>query len=484
LGEKEKQLHWQKILFCLFAIGLYAGLRVWNFAGNDLWSDEVFSVFTARLDWTAMFAALIKDAVHPPLFYILLKSWILLGGESVAWLRLFPVIVSILTLLPLYLLCRQLNLTLFESSIAVVLIAVNGFFLDYAFDLRMYGLVQLLTLSSLWLFAEFNRSSAKSQNTLIALSAVNSLLVFTHYFGWLIISLECFYLIARRRNRLKEFLFGVLPIVLLFLPWALTVVRAIGQRENFENLDWLTRPGFRELIWFYATLNGIGAAHTTLIGMCVFGLPILIWSWRVQRQADLKETWSFLFFFAFAPVLLVFLLSNLLPKSIWEERYLIISAAPYLLLAVKSASELPMPRYSRIFPAFILIWALTTAVYQFSSETGKIKWSEVVQTIEQGNQAPNKIYVFESFVDLPLRFYLNRADKFQVEVVRNTDQIKEKSFQLVVRGSAWQETKSPPEILKDKGCRINLEKDFFAPREKVTLFQVDGCSLRDYAIQE
>lgn len=479
MGEKEKQLHWQKILFCLFAIGLYAGLRVWNFAGNDLWSDEVFSVFTARLDWTAMFAALIKDAVHPPLFYILLKSWILLGGESAAWLRLFPVIISILTLLPLYLLCRQLNLTLFEANIAVVLIAVNSFFLDYAFDLRMYGLVQLLTLSSLWLFAKFNRLSAKSQNTLIALSAVNSLLVFTHYFGWLVILGEGFYLIVRRRNRLKEFLLGVLPIVLLFLPWALVVIRAIGQKENFENLDWLTRPGFRELIWFYATLNGIGAAHTTLLGLCVFGLPILIWSRRVRLQPDLKETWSFLFFFAFVPVLLVFLLSNLLPKSIWEERYLIVSAAPYLLLAVKSASELPLPRYSRIFLVFILIWALTTAFYQFSSETGKIKWSGVAQTIEQGNQAPNKIYVFESFVDLPLRFYLNRADKFQVEIIRNTDQIKEKSFQLVVRSSAWRETESASQILKEKGCRINLEKDFFAPREKITLLQVDDCSLKD-----
>jgi uncharacterized membrane protein len=479
LGEKEKQLLRQKIIFCLLAVGLYVGLRLWNFAGNDLWADEVFSILTAQLNWTAMFAALISDAVHPPLFYILLKSWILLGGETVAWLRLFPVIVSILTLLPLYLLCRQLNLTLFETNIAVVLMAVNGFFLDYAFDLRMYGLVQLLTLSSLWLFAKFNNLSAKSQNTLIALSAVNLLLVFTHYFGWLVILGEGFYLIIRRKKRLKEFLFGVLPIVLLFLPWALMIIRAIGQKENFHNLDWLTRPGFRELIWFYATLNGIGVAHTTLIGLCVFGLPILIWSWRVRQQADLKETWSFLFFFAFAPVLLVFLLSNLLPKSIWEERYLIVSAAPYLLLAVKSATELPLPRYSRIFPVFILTWALTTALYQFSQGNGKTKWNEVVQTIEQGNQAPNKIYAVESFVDLPLRFYLHPMNKSRLEIVRNTDQIKEKSFQLVVRSSAWQETKSPPEILKDKGCRINLEKEFIEPREKVILLQVEDCSLKD-----
>lgn len=457
---------------------------MWRFAGNDLWADEVFSVFTARLDWSAMFAALIRDAVHPPLFYVLFKGWILLGGESVVWLRLFSVTVSILTLVPLYLLCRELKLTLFETSVTIVLIAVNGFFLDYAFDLRMYGLLQFFALSSLWLFAKFNRLSASSRNTLIALAVVNLLLVFTHYFGWLVVSLEGVYLILWRRNRLKEFLFGVVPIVLLFLPWALTVIRAVSQRGDFENLDWLTRPGFRELIWFYATLNGIGAARTTLVGLCFFGLPILIWSWQVRLKPDLKETWSFLFFFAFAPVLLIFLLSNLLPKSIWEERYLIMSAAPYLILAVKSASELPLRRYSRIFPVLIMIWALATAVYQFSSAAGKLKWSEIAQTIEQGDQAPNKIYVLESFVDLPLRFYLNKANKPRVEIVRSAEEIKEKRFQLIVRNSAWKETKPALEILKDKGCRINLEKDFLQPQEKLTVFQVDDCFLDNQANQE
>jgi hypothetical protein len=479
--EKEKQLFWQKILSTVAVIGLYIGLRLWNFAGNDLWADEVFSVLTMRLDWSAMFAALIEDAVHPPLFYVLLKSWTL-GGDSIRWLQLFPVLISLLTLLPLYLLSRQLNLTLFEVNIAVVLIAVNGFFLDYVFDLRMYGLLQLLTLCSLWLFAKLINSSERSRNVSIALSAVNLLLVYTHYFGWLIIVLESLYSIVWQRKRLKEFSLSVLPVVLSFLPWVLITILAVSQKGKFDNLDWLTRPGFRELVWFYATLNGIGAAKTSLIGLIIFGLPILIWTWHVWRQPDLKETWRFLFYFAFSPVLLIFLLSNLLPKSIWEERYLILSAAPYLLLAVKSASEISSKLNKQIALGLILIWSLTTGYYQFSLEPKKIKWSEVARTIERENQTTSKIYVFDSFANLPLQFYLNETskNKFQIQTIQNTGQIRGKSFRLIVRDTAWQETKSPQEILKDKGCRINLEKEFPEPHQKITLFQVEDCLLNVY----
>jgi hypothetical protein len=479
--EKEKQLFWRKILSTVAVINLYIGLRLWNLAGNDLWADEVFSVLTVRLDWGAMFAALIEDAVHPPLFYVLLKSWTMCG-DSIRWLQLFPVVISVLTLLPLYLLCRQLNLTLFEANVAVVLIAVNGFFLDYAFDLRMYGLLQLLTLCSLWLFAKTINSSERSRNVSIALSAVNLLLVFTHYFGWLIIVLEGLYFIVWQRKRLKEFLPGVLPVVLSFLPWVLITILAVSQRGKFDNLDWLTRPGFRELIWFYATLDGIGAAKTSLIGLIIFGLPILFWTWHIWRQPDLKGTWRFLFYFAFSPVLIIFLLSNLLPKPIWEERYLIVSAAPYLLLAVKSASEISSKLNRQIALGLILIWSLATGCYQFSLEPRKIKWSEVVHAIEQEDKTTSKIYVFDSFADLPLQFYLNETNKnkFQVQIVQNTEQIREKSFQLVVRDTAWQEVKSPHEILKDKGCRINHEKEFSEPHQKITLFQVEDCLLSNY----
>ena len=42
------------------------------------------------------------DIIHPPLFYALLKVWISIGGESLFWLRLFPLLTSIAVIIPLH----------------------------------------------------------------------------------------------------------------------------------------------------------------------------------------------------------------------------------------------------------------------------------------------------------------------------------------------------------------------------------------------
>src|SRR5690242_4508548 len=79
---------------------IYACLRVWNLTASCLWFDEIFSVHAAEHNWQSLFSFVARDLIHPPLFYVLLKIWILAGGESLIWLRLFPVFFSLLALIP------------------------------------------------------------------------------------------------------------------------------------------------------------------------------------------------------------------------------------------------------------------------------------------------------------------------------------------------------------------------------------------------
>jgi len=71
-------------MFAIFAFiaALYAAARLWRLTSYSLRPDEIFSLQTARLDWTGLIGAVVRDVVHPPLFYALLKVWIGLGGES------------------------------------------------------------------------------------------------------------------------------------------------------------------------------------------------------------------------------------------------------------------------------------------------------------------------------------------------------------------------------------------------------------------
>ena len=143
------------ILVTVAVAGLFVALRLWRLSASCLWFDEIFSVHAARHGWAELLRFAAADIIHPPLFYLLLKLWISLGGESLLWLRLLPALVSIAAIIPFVLLCRELGLKRSEWNLALLLLAVNGYLIKYAQELRMYSLLMFLSLCSLWLFVRF-----------------------------------------------------------------------------------------------------------------------------------------------------------------------------------------------------------------------------------------------------------------------------------------------------------------------------------------
>src|SRR5215207_158297 len=174
-----------RLALLVLVVALYAAARLWRLDAACLWFDELFGVHAARHTWGGMLRFVAADLIHPPLFYALLKLWVAAGGESLLWLRLFPALTSFAAIVPFLLLARELRLRAEEATLALLLLAANGYLIKYAQEVRMYSLLLLLSLSSLWLFVKFLNARGKTRATLLALFAVNLLLIYTHYFGWL-----------------------------------------------------------------------------------------------------------------------------------------------------------------------------------------------------------------------------------------------------------------------------------------------------------
>jgi uncharacterized membrane protein len=113
------------VILGLIAV-VYVLLRMWNLTASCLWFDEIFSVHAATLPWRDLFWFVAQDLIHPPFFYALLKIWISVGGESLFWLRLFPVFFSKVAIIPFILLCRQIKLPLSTVALALTFFAVIG----------------------------------------------------------------------------------------------------------------------------------------------------------------------------------------------------------------------------------------------------------------------------------------------------------------------------------------------------------------------
>ncbi|MDQ3805803.1 MAG: glycosyltransferase family 39 protein, partial [Acidobacteriota bacterium] len=202
-------------------VALYAAARLWRLNGSCLWFDEVFGVHAARHPWGELWRFVAADLIHPPLFYALLKLWVAAGGESLLWLRLFPVLTATAYVVPFLLLARELRLTGGEARLALLLAAANGFLIKYAQEVRMYSLLLLLTLTSLWLFARYINAGRAPKWILLALFLVNLLLVYTHYYGWLVVLSEAAFLALKARGRLAPFALTAAALAACFAPWAL-----------------------------------------------------------------------------------------------------------------------------------------------------------------------------------------------------------------------------------------------------------------------
>src|SRR5260370_13076031 len=184
---------------------LFVALRLWHLITYGLWFDEAFSHLAAQLGWSELIAYVVADIVHPPLFYLLLKLWIGVGGESLLWLKLFPVLTSVATLVPLWLLCKELKLTAAEANTALFLVAVNAYLVYYAQELRMYSLLAFFTVWSLWLFVKLVRTESCQKQILAGLFVLYLLLDNTQYFGWLGGGIEGPYLLLYKSHDLLRF---------------------------------------------------------------------------------------------------------------------------------------------------------------------------------------------------------------------------------------------------------------------------------------
>src|SRR6476619_4918425 len=108
----------------LFVLAIYIAARSWNLTASCLWFDEIYSVHAAEHSWDAILNFVSLDLIHPPLFYLLLKVWIAIGGESLLWLRALPLLFAVIAIVPFIFFCRELRLGYWATTLAFFLIAV------------------------------------------------------------------------------------------------------------------------------------------------------------------------------------------------------------------------------------------------------------------------------------------------------------------------------------------------------------------------
>ena len=453
----------------LAALGLlaaaFAGIRLWNLTAFCLDSDEIFSLLCARYSPLHVLASVRADVVHPPLSYLLLWVWIRIGGESLLWMRLLPFLISMAALGPLWIVFRQLELTAPARIIALGLLVINDYQVFHSRYVRMYALLFLLSLISAAVFNAFLAGATRKRT--LALTAINLLLVYTHYFGWMVVAVEGLHLLLTDRRKLKPFALGTLIVGILFAPWAYAATQAaIAKGGLTANLGWIRHPKIGDLWWYYAGCDGplwpVPAASAMvffLFGAMAAGL------WRVFRGARNALAGSRLRFaalLAIVPPVATYLLSNQLRNSVWGNRHLIVSTVPYLALLASALVAL-RPKWVR-FPVILIaaIWgawgAYRVTMYpELRNNTDVLTGQLVELNAREGlRSGAATVYFLDPYLAFPMGFYLENHyhQKWNLVNVRDAAAISGDRVWVAYNYKSWKRPQRPQDLLRRLGYKI------------------------------
>jgi hypothetical protein len=473
-------------------VGVYVAMRVYHGAAICLDGDEIFSVGVASKDWSALMRAVGQDSIHPPLFYFLLKLWIAIGGDSLFWVRLLPTLFSSLAIVPMVLLGREFKLHPVVISGTVGLAAIHPYLLYYSQHVRMYTLLMLCALTSFWAFHACLQPGKRSATAkFAALTAVNIAAVYSHYYGWLVIGLECWYLIFWKRGYLKRMILSSALVLVAFTPWMYWAGKYIYAKGGLaSNLEWIQRPDAGALAWFFVDLAGFGD-FPSIGRQAVTGLALLVLAagyaaWRVRARLHTGHfvyLARFLLYFVLGSVGVAFVASRLLPSSVWGHRHMVYLVFPMLMLVAAAYYQLNSPIVRITGGVLWAVWAGLVIQHHLKGDDKKTPFdSLVVQMLAQEADNPGAVifYSVDKYLHYPVWFYLEtlkagkitgfaarirtadrgklaaEAARIQVKNHVNLEDARGAHF-WVGYSSAWQEKLSPEAILTARGCRTGAD---------------------------
>jgi len=115
-------------------------LRVFLLGDKGMWLDETFSVWLANHSITDMLQWIIKIDQHPPLYYLLLHSWIAHYGDTPYYARLLSALFGTVTIPVIYLIGKRIS-GVIVGLMAAVFMCFSTFNIYYAQETRMYTLL-------------------------------------------------------------------------------------------------------------------------------------------------------------------------------------------------------------------------------------------------------------------------------------------------------------------------------------------------------
>lgn len=296
------------------------GASLLRFAGlgnESIWLDEATSILIARMDLPAAVSWTAAD-IHPPLYYLALHFWLVLGESEFA-VRALSAVLGVWTVVTVYALAREL----FDSDVGLLsalLLALSPMHIWYSQEARMYAMVTTWSLLASYFLVlilhraadlrtrgfavlrrhRLRRDSGRQTRYWLGYLLFSVLALYTHYYALFVLlfqNLFVLYWLWSRTERGMEYrwhgadriaglwrkwLLVQLAIALLFLPWVPVVYRQVSGGGGGWVEKAIGQPTVRDLLdtWLHFSVGlerqlypqGLRRIAYVLFAVCILAM--------------------------------------------------------------------------------------------------------------------------------------------------------------------------------------------------------------------
>jgi uncharacterized membrane protein len=205
------------IAFLIIALSIYS---------KSFWGDEIWSIVCSESTWENLIHTLAKDS-HPPLYFVILKVWISLFGDSEISVRIFQGVQCCGLIFSTMFLFKEICGKYCHPLFIAFVFSSNLWLLTPM--VRYYSLAAILVvLATICLFRCVEDGSSRNFTMIMIHYAA---ILYTDYPASGIIAIHALYIFFFHREYLKIFCKFLLLSLLLFVPWMLVL---IGQIVNLS----------------------------------------------------------------------------------------------------------------------------------------------------------------------------------------------------------------------------------------------------------
>lgn len=405
------------VQLALLAILLLAfALRTANLGGQELRGDESFGYFFMQQGYREIIDATVRlNEPHPVASYFVQKAWMRASGTSEYSLRFVGVSFSTLAVALFVRLSRRINLRTPAMLAGALLFAASPYAVWHAQDARMYSMSMALGIAATWLAIE--ALARRRWQWIAAYILVALLALHTHYFvAYLLVALTAFVLgraifIPSARRAFWDWGLWNIGLFVLYMPW---LARASGILTGYGgNGD---SPMIANALERALAVFAVGETTPVeqriwwavlAVGLLALG-ALRLW---FGGGNDRRTLWL-LICTIFVPLLLTWYSAQ--SRPIFNERYLIVAAPYFYLLAGAALQPAPRKRWLNwiaLAGIATLLVGMALSLYRYNVEPAYSKsrgWREVAARAQQlaADLPPDQVRFAQNYPDPTLWYYL------------------------------------------------------------------------------